>query len=192
MLYGVRFVFREIENILSGSTSADQIRLDIQMSNALFLLLSPNVQDIPHTRDWVVWEAGVGHSKPIWVFEPWEHLGTISVVTPHLNHYVVFAPIDEHMQYIQRIIQSYSDTNVLRTIATTTAVGGALGKGPGGAAGLVVGVLKAGSDQDKRLALRPPGIQVNCAACNSFYSIHLPEGLSAFRCPVCNERLALG
>src|SRR6266702_4443638 len=82
----VRFVFEELEKLIAGSVSAAKIRADIESSNAVFLLLSRHVQEIPHTRDWVVWESGVGHNKDIWVFEPYSDQGRISVVTPFLRH----------------------------------------------------------------------------------------------------------
>lgn len=55
----VKAIFEEFEKILIGKVTSEQIARDIENSKAVFVILSQNVQDIPHTRDWVVCETGV-------------------------------------------------------------------------------------------------------------------------------------
>ena len=51
--------FEEFEKEVPTGVNAKKIETDIQASNALFVLLSENVQNLSHTRDWVIW--GVRH-----------------------------------------------------------------------------------------------------------------------------------
>lgn len=178
----VKGIFEEFEKILVGNITSSQITQDIENSNAIFVLLSHNVQNIPHTRDWVVWETGAAKNKDIWVFEPFEELGLISVITPYLKHYVRFATNESHLGYIRKIVESYDDSNVLPTTLLTTGIGALLGKGPGAVLGGLGGL--AISDNSKN---RPMGVEINCFHCSSFYNIHLPQGVDVFRCPVCNS-----
>lgn len=87
----VRGVFKEIEGFRTPQAWIE-IQNDIQLSRAIFVLLGPHVQEIKHTRDWVVWESAIGSPmrKEIWVFEPYEHLGKIDVIIPHVDHYMIF------------------------------------------------------------------------------------------------------
>jgi len=188
----VKAVFEEFEKIFVGKITSDHIARDIENSKAVFVILSQNVQDIPYTRDWVVWEIGVAKNRDIWVFEPISQLGRISVVTPYLRHYVIFDTKDDWLDYIRRIIESYDDSHVLPTVLATTLTGTALGTlvrhpGLGVVAGTLTGIMI--SDKSKE---RPTGIGVECCNCSSSYNIHIPQGLNIFRCPVCNTYLEIG
>ncbi len=181
----VRLVFEEIEKLVTGSVNAPKIRADIEASNAVFLLLSRHVQSIPHTRDWIVWESGVGHNKDIWVFETLSDYEQISVVTPFLRHYVLFQPSDLHFPYLNQIVASYDDSGVLPAMAA----GGGLGAAFGGGSALF-GAL-AGAALANPARSRPSGLQITCCLCTSSYAIHLPQRVTIFRCPVCNRPLQL-
>ncbi len=185
----VKLVFEEFEKIVSGSITSLQIGDDIKQSQAVFVILSPHVEAVVHTRDWVVWETGVAtqNNKDIWVFERLSESGRISVVTPQLRHYVVYEPNDNYLGYIRKIIESYDDSHVLGTVLVSAGLGvlvAATGGGAllGGMAGLVLSDKTAG---------RPTPIQRQCVRCSSAYHVHLPQGVEKSRCPVCNAVLAL-
>src|SRR4051812_44888004 len=74
--------------------NADQIAADIQSANAIFVLLSRNVEQLSYTRDWITWECGTALNKDVWVFEPLDHRG-ISVAVPRVSHYAVFEHTEE-------------------------------------------------------------------------------------------------
>src|SRR2546422_2947788 len=90
----VKAVFAEFEAILKGPANAQRIAQDIRISNAVFVLLGRNVQELKHTRDWVGWESGFAAAaametnKDIWVLEAIAETDGLSVVIPHLRHYV--------------------------------------------------------------------------------------------------------
>lgn len=180
----VKAVFEELEQITSGVRTPSKVLHDIENSNALFVILSHNVQKIPHTRDWVVWEAGVGKNRDIWVFEPYRDLGKIRVVVPYLRHYVLFGLNEYWLGYIRKIIESYDDSHVLPTIIAGAGIGMAVDKDKtegavwGGVGGTIVASLLNNQ--------RPKGIQLKCPKCYSTYNIHVPDNLYEFRCPVCN------
>jgi hypothetical protein len=183
----VRLVFEELERILNGSIAPLQVANDIKESQAVFVVLSLNVQAISHTRDWVVWETGVASesNKDIWVFERLSENGQISVVTPRLRHYVVYEPNDSFFAYFRKIIESYDDSHVLGTMLVSAGLG-ALVAASGGA--VLAGL--AGLALSDKAAGRPMPVQRQCARCASAYHVHLPQGVDKSRCPVCNAVLA--
>ncbi len=184
----VKAIFEEFEKIFRGGVTSVHIANDIRNSKAVFVILSQNVQGIPHTRDWVVWETGVATNRDIWLFEPYSQFGKISVVTPYLRHYVIFDTNRYWFAYIRRIIESYDDSHVLPTLLVTGGIGAILDENKiGGAAlGTLAGLWI--SDKSKE---RPTGINVICSNCFSSYNIHIPQGMTIFRCPVCNKYLKI-
>ncbi len=181
-------IFEEFKQITSGTRTPPKVLRDIENSNAVFVILSHNVHRIPYTRDWVVWEAGVGKNRDIWVFEPYRDLGKIQVAIPYLRHYVVFGLNVAWLEYIRNIIKSYDDSHVLPTIFAGAGLGAMLSekkKTEGAVLGGVGGAIAASLLNNQK----PEGIKVKCPKCYSTYNIHIPNNLYAFRCPVCNSVL---
>ncbi len=181
----VKAIFEEFEKILTGKITRPKVERDIETSNAIFVILSQNVESMPHTRDWVVWETGVAKNKDIWIFEPYSQFGRISVLTPSLRHYVIFDTNDACLGYIEKIIESYDDSH----IAQTVLIGGGIGMAFGKVKGAVIGGGLAAILASNKSKERPTGIGVTCKDCCSSYNIHIPQGMNIFRCPVCNKPL---
>jgi hypothetical protein len=186
----VRGVFEEFEAILKGPANAVRIVNDIRQSNAVFVLLSRNVEHLKHTRDWVGWESGAAAitalqtNKDVWVLEPVADTESLSIVIPHFRHYVGFDPTQETWQgYMTQIINSYDDSHFLKAISLGAATGGAIGQGAGALWGAGAGLLLAAITSNTR----PAGLSIKCPQCSSSYSVHL--GQPRMRCPVCNARL---
>ena len=182
-------IFEEFEKIVKGTVTPKQISIDIGNSKEIFVILGQNVQDLPHTRDWVVWETGVANNKDIWIFEPISQFGNISVVTPYLRHYVIFDTNDDCFGYIRRIIESYDDSHVLPTLLVSGGLGALLDE-KNKIGGAVLGALAGLAISDKSKE-RPTGIEVICSECSSSYNIHIPKRMNIFRCPVCNADLEI-
>lgn len=192
----VKAVFEEFERILTGKITSYKIKQDIENSNAVFVILSQNVHDIPHTRDWIVWETGVAKNKDIWVFEPYSQFGNISVIIPYLRHYVVFNDSEDWLSYLRMIVESYDDSHTLPTILLSGLAGAGVGAAlagkdrTGGAVlgGIIGGLVGLGiSDKSGQ---RPMGLSIKCVNCQSIYNIHIQQGIN-FRCPVCNDFLKI-
>jgi hypothetical protein len=186
----VKGVFEEFEAILKGPTNAKRIANDIRQSNAVFVLLSSNVEQLKHTRDWVGWECGVAAAtalqtnKDVWVLEPVADLEKLSIVVPHFRHYVGFDPKESKWQgYLTQIIGSYDDSHFLKAISLGAATGGVIGEGVGALWGAGAGLLLAAMTSNTR----PAGLPIHCPQCSSSYSVHLDQ--PRMRCPVCNSRL---
>jgi len=186
----VSAILQEFESPLPKGPSAQEIQQNIQRSKALFVLLSENVEKLKHTRDWVNWECAVANNKEIWVFEPSESFGAITVVTPSATHYARYQRTDDWRAFIQSIVENYDDSHVLPTLSAS-AVGGALlnPKSPadGIAGGLVLGVgtLIFGALSRPRF-----GVPVLCYHCPATYTVVTPQ--LTFRCPVCNSQSVVG
>ncbi len=178
----VQAKYEEIEAIVSGKRTAQQIRADINASRAIMVVLGPNAEKLRHTRDWIVWESGTatGMGKDIWVLEAFEDCIKSSVVVPHLRHYVAFDYNDGWLIYLRNIIASYDDSLAIKTIASTTGLGAMMGAGAGALIGAGVGIVLAANAQPKA----PTGFPMTCPQCQSLYNVHI--GVAAMRCPVCN------
>jgi hypothetical protein len=178
----------ELEKAPPTGVTAEKIERDIQASNAVFVLLSGNVENLRHTRDWVNWECGIAKNKDIWIFEPAESLGKIRVVVPRFNHYALFERNDEWRKYLLSIIESYDDSHVIPALSASTAGGALLNekdRGSGAAAGFVVGLVGLILQSITKPSY---GIDVKCQVCFSNYKIHR---YGNFRCAVCNADLVL-
>lgn len=189
----VRAVFEEFDAIQKGPANAERIANNIRQSNAVFVLLGKNVETIKHTRDWIGWESGVAAgvtletNKDVWVLEPITEAPHLSVVIPHLRHYVCFNAADVTWQgYLSRIIASYDDSHFLRVVSSSALTGAGLAskKDPiaGAAIGAVSGIILAALSSPPR----PEGWRFQCPKCVSVYSIHLCAYW--MRCPVCNSQ----
>src|ERR1700728_1417470 len=182
--------YEEIEAILDGRRTAQQIATDIGRSNAVFILLGENVEKRRHTQQWVLWESAVAGAanKDIWVFEAHEDHGNLSVLIPHLHHHVCFEYSEPWLAYIRAVVSSYDDSHVLPAISAGVATGIASENAVAGIlAGVIVALLLAGNKQG------PPGglMAILCTNCNSVYRIHRDPAWNLMRCPVCNVQLQL-
>lgn len=177
--------YEEIEAIVSGRRTAAQIMADIAASNAIMVVLGPHVEALRHTRDWIVWESGnaAAGNKDVWVFEAFEDSPHISVVIPHVRHYVCFSYTDEWLVYLRQIVNSYDDSNVLPAVAVGAGIGAvAFGKVEGAVLVGLAGLILAANAQTK-----PQGIRLSCSICHSVFNVHV--GVNSLRCPVCNSRI---
>lgn len=186
----VKAIYEEIEKLVTGqNVSAAKIENDIRASNAVFVVLGENVENLAHTRSWVNWESGVAcgaaKNKDIWVFEHIRHVNNRTVITPALTHYFVFDTNDSCFMYLRNIIESYDDSHVPKALAAGGGVGALLSATPQGAFwGALAGLLL--SDQSGK---RPQGIRTSCSQCLEGYTIYIPQFMDRFKCPCCNTVL---
>jgi len=180
----IKGVFKEIEGF--STIPSFEIQRDIENSQTVFLLLGPHLNELKHTRDWVVWEMGVASEakKEIWVFEPLNFYGKIDIIVPQLSHYVPYRETNEFKRYIKSIIESYDDVPLLKSVLRGGTIGGLLK----GLEGAVIGSLADAilTDPSRK---RPIGFPVRCNKCKSLYRLHFKIRL--LRCPVCNAILEL-
>lgn len=188
----VRSIFMEFEKATGKDINKDTILKEIQSSAALFVILSKNVVENQHTRDWINFECGSAVGKDVWVFEPSDQTDKIDVVIPSTRNYVIFNNTDNFLNYFVKIIQSYDDTGQSSAALLGAGVGAALGHSLaeedkqlgailGGFGGLIAGVYLS----DKK-GVRPPGLGHTCKKCRSSYNLHIGKNTKKFRCPVCN------
>ena len=181
----VRGVYKEFDGCAGKIVTGSEVLGDVVAANALFVLLGDYVQSLAHTRDWVAMEAGAARGQHVWVFEAPQVAGRMDVAIPGVNHYMVFDPTNcRHIRYVSRVIASYDDSHVLPTVVVGAGLGAAVGRGQGAVVGAIGSALLSGLIHD-----RPAGRDVVCAACHGRYSVHPPEEMARWRCPVCNTVL---
>ncbi len=86
-------------------------------------------------------------NKDVWVLESISEMESLSMVIPHLRHYVCFDHTKEFWQgYLTQIILSYDDSHLLKAITAGAATGGVLAKGEGALWGAGVGLVLAAGE----------------------------------------------
>lgn len=173
-------IYREYENAPPSGVTAQLIANDIEMSSAVFVLLSETLESLPYTRDWILFECGVAAAKqkPVWVFEPYTSFGRITTTIPQFEHYVRFNDSDAWRQYLQSIAASHNDAPMLGRLVVT-----ALGYAAFGLPGAVLSLL--GSMAVFETPERPAGYPIGCPNCKRTFTVHLPGEREPFRCLNC-------
>jgi hypothetical protein len=177
---GVSDIYREYENAPPSGVTAELIAQDIERSSAVFVLLSEIVEALPTARDWILFECGIAAAKqkPVWVFEPYQSFGKITITIPRFDHYVRFNDNDAWRHYLHSIAASYNDAPMLGRVAVTILGGIAFGV-PGALVSLLGGVALFQTPE------RPAGYLTSCPICKRSFAAHLPDERQPFRCPNC-------
>lgn len=178
-------IWMEYEGATTSSID-DEIERKIQASNAVFFLLSESVERLLFTRDWVLWENGKVTNKDIWLFEPEESFGKITVLLPRFRHYVRYQRNSGWREYVNSIVRSYDDSSVLGWAGAGAGIGAMLSAEDRGAGAFLGGLAGAIAESIGR-ATAPSGIAVTCLKCSYSYGVHLPDTVSQFRCARCNN-----
>ena len=109
----------------------------------------------------------------------------LSIVIPHLRHYVCFPYTDPWLAYVRSIVASYDDFHILKAVVAGAGLGAGISETATGALiGGGIALLLAANAQT-----RPAGLPMMCPSCRSLYNIHVV--VAAMRCPVCNARIRL-
>lgn len=166
-----------------STTAWEEIKGEIQNSNALFLVLSSNLGASPHTQNWVGLEVGIAcsFSKRVWVFE--EINQNVLFPIPYLTDYL---PYDLSNPELQQLITSaaraYNYAPQRGSALGLGILGGALFGPPGILGGIILGSI-ANSPQS------PPFVDLMCyhLDCKTRFKMYvwLPE----FTCPACRRVL---
>lgn len=79
----------EFENIINPP-AWEEIKNQITTSEAVFLLLGPNIRSSIHTQNWVAFETGLvcAMGKEVWVFE--QYGSNIEFPIPYLTDYLIY------------------------------------------------------------------------------------------------------
>jgi hypothetical protein len=139
------------------------IKNQIFSSEAVFLLLGPNIQTSAHTQNWIAFEVGLACAigKDVWVFE---QLGSsVNFPIPYLTDYSLYDFRNKyHFDYTRSIISGY---------------------------GQPIPLFPIGEDHRTKRNI-PRGILVECKYenCKARYFLHTDVG--SFNCPSCRQKLA--
>ena len=185
----VRPIWMEYEGAATSSID-EEIERKIQASNAVFFLFSETVERILFTRDWMLWENGKVTDKDIWLFEPEESLGKVTVLLPRFRHFVRYQRTKPCRDYVNSIVKSYDDSSALRWAGAGAGIGALLSAEERGGGAIVGGLVGAIAESIGR-SKAPAGTPVICLKCSYSYSVHLSNTARHFRCARCNNRMEL-
>lgn len=185
----VRPIWMEYEGAPT-KTIDEEIERKIQASNAVFFLLSETVERIPFTRDWILWENGKVTDKDVWLFEPEESLGKVTVLLPRFRHLVRYQRTKPCRDYVNSIVKSYDDSSALRWAGAGAGIGALISAEERGGGAIVGGLVGAIAESLGR-SNAPSGTSVTCLKCAYSYSVHLSITARHFRCARCNNRMEL-
>ena len=156
---GVMPKYMEFEKIFPPAWA--EIKEQIKISEAVFLLLGPNIRRTCFTENWVAFEVGLScaFGKDVWVFEQISSNSDFPI--PYLTDYMLYnLEIQNHFDYIRSIMEAYK-----RPLA----------------------LLPLGDARTKRKI--PEGITINCTHENCFSIFQLHTDVSNFHCPICRQYL---
>lgn len=102
---GIKPKYMEFEQI---SPAWREIKEEVKKSEAVFLLLGPNIRRSYYTENWVAFEVGLAcaYGKEVWVFEPTN--STIDFPIPYVTDYLLY-DLDnkDHFIYVKQCMESY-------------------------------------------------------------------------------------
>ena len=165
----------------------EEIRKNIQLSNAVFLFLTDEIIRTDYTRNWVIYEVGLASERqiPLFVFE--RKGFPIPYPIPYVTDFMLFDPhsIDDLLD-IQKLAHGIGKIPPNFLAAGFGALIGAA-FGPIGIAFGILGGLIVGPKRKPPI----PGIQIQCSFCNTIINYWSPN-LVNFNCPICRKALDLG
>lgn len=118
---GVKAVRMEFEEL--QTTPSVDIRNRIMQSDAIFVLLGPNLTFSQYTENWIGFEVGVATAlkKPIWVMERFGD--NVRFPIPYLTDYLLYNPENqEHMKFIKGVIEQFSVIPILRDFGSSSRI----------------------------------------------------------------------
>jgi len=164
----------------------EEIRKNVQLSNAVFLFLTDEIVRTEHTNNWVIYEVGLASDRhiPVFVFE--REGFPIYYPIPYVTDYMIFDPNSiEGILNIQKLAKDFGKIPPNWITAGLGALLGApfgpLGIALGGLGGLIFGPKK-----------EPPipGIRIKCPYCKTEYNYWSPN-ITNFYCPICRQPIIL-
>ncbi len=162
----VKPLFREFEG-LKTKKAALKILNDIQISKAVFILLSPNVKEEQFRAYWKALESAIYATAPkdIWLFESHENRNEIKITLPKVDHYMIYMQNNRHMNYLRFIIEYYRAYPPLWKVYLTFGIA------------IWLHLLRK----------KPYGIPIVCGKCKRQFNLHTQ--IKKSRCPLCNAQI---
>jgi len=167
----------------------EEIRKNVQQSDAVFLFLTDEVVRTEYTKNWVIEEDGVALDRhiPVFVFE--RKGFPIHYPIPYVTDYMLFDPYTiEDVLNIQKLAK---DIGKIPADWVTAGFGGLIGAifGPLGIAIGAIGGWLLGPKGKPPI----PGIRIKCPylGCRTEYNYWSPN-ITSFNCPICRQPIDLG
>lgn len=166
----------------------EEIRKNVQQSDAVFLFLTDEVVRTEYTKNWVIEEDGVALDRniPVFVFE--RKGFPIHYPIPYVTDYMVFDPYTiEDILNIQKLAKDIGKIPpnwfTAGFGALVGAIFGPLGIAIGGLGGLLLGPKRGPPI---------PGIRIRCPHlnCRTEYNYWSPN-ITSFSCPICRQLIEL-
>jgi len=164
----------------------EEIRKNVELSDAVFLFLTDELVRTEYTKNWVLYEVGLASKKriPVYVFE---RLGVpIQYPIPYVTDYMLFDPAGlEDILNIQKLAKEIGQ---IPTNLFTAGLGALLGA-PFGPLGIALGGL-GGFVLGPKRGPPIPRVRTQCCYCKTPYNYWSPNIVS-FNCPTCRKPLEL-
>jgi hypothetical protein len=155
---GIKAKYMEFEKLMPPAWK--EIKQQLKQSEAVFLLLGPNIRRSSYTENWVAFEVGLAcaFDKEVWVFEPIN--SNINFPVPYVTDYVLYnLEVEGNFDYIRGCMEVYKP---------------------------VVPFVPLGADKRTRRCV-PNGILTNCTNSNCKMEFHLHTDVQMLYCPSCRQ-----
>lgn len=159
---------------------SEALRMEIEESSALFVLLGPNACSLQHTKVWIGWEVGVASECriPIWVLE--DVNTQIEMAVPSFSNYILWDSSDRSQQRnLRDILESeYSNRDAVEDQTIR---------------GYKTNYNRSRNVQiadDSELILSPTYMSCPYDSCGEHFRIWF-EGPEEFNCPACAQVISI-
>ncbi len=179
---GVGTVWNDYETIGSGNPAAEKFKKEVRASDALFLILSQEVQSLSKARNWIFGDPAFAGGGDVWVFEHCEDLKRITVSIPALRNFASFYITNAWTDYFVKIAGTFEASK-----APPASLPQAQLETLTPAATRVFFNDSTGMALFDHSTSRPMGVRTACPHCEAAYMVHMPSDMKVFRCPVCHS-----
>jgi hypothetical protein len=158
---GIMPKYMEFEKIFPPAWK--KIKEQIKISEAVFLLLGPNIRNSYFTENWVAFEVGLAcaFGKEVWVFEPLELKTDFPI--PYVTDYMLYNLQESQcFDYIRGVMEAYKNPVPIFPLI--------------------------GEGRDKRHI--PYGELIKCPYTNCQLEFHLHTTIQSLCCPLCRQILS--
>lgn len=182
MTAAVKVSWETYERVNDGTAAREEIKRKIAGSDALFFVLSTDLEFDSLAKKWFPWAIGLAEGKDIWVFEHCEDLKRVQPLIPGLTHYAVFYITNAWSDHVGKILEIYEKPKA-PAVSLPEAVLKALTPVETDAwFNPATGFALFDNSTDQ-----PSGMRAVCPGCGTAFDLHAPSALKVVRCPACGH-----
>jgi hypothetical protein len=174
-------VWEDYEDI-RGKTSLEYFQIEVEASDAVFLVLSQGAKSSLGAGGLAPFEQGLAKVKDLYVLEHCEDLKRVSIHVPRFQHHLALYITNAWTDHVVKIAETFEGTQSAPALFPDTRL-----------EPLTPAAVGPFFDEGTGMALfdhstsRPVGGKTTCPHCAAAYILHTPADMKITRCPACGN-----